>query len=140
MRGSSRNPFNGVAEGTQTMPDYGRPVSVRFTERERAELERMAGDLTLSAYIRSQCIGEEAEPRRTRGKRPIKNFEALGRVLGALGRSQLSNNLNQLAKAANSGTIGLPHETQGAIEDAAEDIAFIRNELVQALGLKDSPP
>lgn len=140
MKGSSRDPFNGAADGTQNTPDYGKPVSVRFTEEERAELERMAGDLTLSAYIRSRCIGDEAEPHRTRGKRPIKDFEALGRVLGALGRSQLSNNLNQLARAANSGTLGFPHETQAAIEDAAQDIAFIRNELIQALGLRDAQP
>jgi len=52
MRGSSRDSFNGAADGGQTTPDYGRPVSVRFTEEERAELERKAGELTLSAYVR----------------------------------------------------------------------------------------
>ncbi|MEL7197934.1 MAG: hypothetical protein AAGL10_06430 [Pseudomonadota bacterium] len=140
MRGSSHDPFNNVANGAQSKPDYGKPISVRFTEEERMKLERMAGDLTLSAYVRSRCIGDEAEPHRTRGKRPIQDFEALGRVLGALGRSQLSNNLNQLAKAAHSGTLGLPDETQATIEDAADDIAFIRHELIQALGLRDAQP
>lgn len=140
MRGSSRDPFNSAAVGQPSAPDYGKPVSVRFTEEERAELERKAGDLTLSAYIRYRCIGDATPTHRTRGKRPVKDHEALARVLGALGRSQLSNNLNQLARAAHAGTLGLPHETQAAIEDASNDIAFIREALIEALGLRDSGP
>ncbi len=135
MTGSAGTPFNEAAEGKQKAPYYGRPVSVRFIEYERAELERKAGDLTLSAYVRSRCIGDEAPAHRAKGKRPIKDFEALGRVLGALGHSQLSNNLNQLARAVNSGTLGLPHDTEAAIGDAADDIAFIRSSLIEALGL-----
>jgi len=137
MTGSVQNTFNQAAGSKPEKPDYGKPVSVRFTQEERVELERKAGDLTLSAYVRARCIGEEASAHRTRGKRPIRDFEELGRVLGALGRSQLSNNLNQLARAANSGTLGLPHETQAAIEDAADDINFIRESLVKALGLQE---
>lgn len=74
MKRSLRDAFNGAADGKQNTPDYGRPVSVRFTEEELAELERMAGDLTLSAYIRSRCIGDEAEPHRTRGKQPCRGL------------------------------------------------------------------
>jgi len=140
MTGSVRDTFNGASGSKRENPDYGKPVSVRFTQEERAELERKAGDLTLSAYVRARCIGDDAVSHRTRGKRPIKDFAELGRVLGALGRSQLSNNLNQLARAANSGTLGLPHETQAAIEDAADDIAFIRETLVRALGLQEPAP
>jgi len=140
MTGSVYDTFNEAAGRRREKPDYGKPVSVRFTQEERVELERKAGNLTLSAYVRSRCIGDEAAAHRTRGKHPIKDFEELGRVLGALGRSQLSNNLNQLARAANSGTLGLPHETQAAIEDAADDITFIRVSLVKALGLQKPTP
>ncbi len=87
--------------------EYAKPISVRFTEEEREELERKAGGLTLSSYIRSRCVGDAAPAHRTRGKRPVKDQEALGRVLGALGQSRLSNNVNQLAKAVNNGTLGL---------------------------------
>lgn len=62
--------------------EYAKPISVRFTEAERQELERKAGDLTLISYIRSRCIGDTALAHRTRGKRPVKDHEALGRVLG----------------------------------------------------------
>ncbi|APG63145.1 hypothetical protein LPB140_10490 [Sphingorhabdus lutea] len=118
---------------------YPKPVSVRFTDEERAELEHKAGNLTLSAYIRLQCVGEVAAPHRTKGKRPVKDQEALGRVLGALGKSHLSNNLNQLAKAANNGTLGLQDDTESAILKAAYDIAYIRMTLVKALGLQEGP-
>ncbi|NVD26815.1 hypothetical protein HUO14_02710 [Parasphingorhabdus flavimaris] len=120
--------------------EYPKPLSVRFTDEERAELERKAGNLTLSAYVRSQCVGDVAPPHRTKGKRPVKDEEALGRVLGALGRSQLSNNLNQLAKAAHSGTLGLQEDSEAAILKAACDIACIRLTLIEALGLQDIEP
>jgi len=116
---------------------YPKPVCVRFTDEERTELERKAGDLTLSAYVRSQCVGETAKPHRTRGKRPVKDFEALCQVLGALGKSKLPNNVNQLAKAVNTGTLDLPEVTEEAILKAAYDIAYIRLTLIKALGLED---
>ena len=103
---------------------YPKPVSVRFTDLERAELERKAGDLTLSAYVRSRCIGDIAAAHRTRGKRPVKDYEALSQVLGMLGRSQLPNNVNQIAKAVNTGTLALPEVTNAALRQAAFDIAL----------------
>lgn len=115
-----------------------KPVFVRVTEKEREQLERNAGDLTISAYVRSCCIGDNAKPHRTRGKRPVKDYEALCQVLGALGKSKLPNNVNQLAKAVNTGTLGLPEVTEEAILKAAYDIAYIRLTLIKALGLKDS--
>ncbi|GAB5489666.1 MAG: hypothetical protein Pars2KO_32360 [Parasphingorhabdus sp.] len=119
--------------------EYAKPISVRFTAEERAELERNAGDLTLSSYVRSRCVGDTAPAHRTRGKRPVKDQEALGRVLGALGQSRLSNNLNQLAKALNNGTLGLQEDTEAELLKAAYDIAYIRLTLIKALGLAGEP-
>ena len=116
---------------------YPKPVSVRFTDEERSELERKAGDLTLSAYVRSRCVGDSVEAHRTRGKRSVKDYKELSKVLGLLGRSQLPNNVNQIAKALNMGTLDLSHETDAAIRQAAFDIAYIRMTLIKALGLKD---
>jgi hypothetical protein len=115
-----------------------KPVFVRVTEQEREELERNAGDLTISAYVRSRCIGDSAKPHRTRGKRPVKDYEALCQVLGALGKSKLPNNVNQIAKAINTGTLGLPDDIEAAMLEAAYNIAYIRMTLIKALGLKDS--
>ena len=128
-----------VADAPTSKPKkvYPKPVSVRFTGEERAELERKAGDLTLSAYVRSRCVGDSVEPHRTRGKRPVKDYEELAKVLGMLGRSQLPNNVNQIAKALNKGTLDLSDETDSVIRQAAFDIAYIRLTLIKALGLKD---
>jgi len=115
-----------------------KPVFVRVTEQEREELERNAGDLTISAYVRSRCIGDSAQPHRTRGKRPVKDYEALCQVLGALGKSKLPNNVNQIAKAINTGTVALPEDMEAAMLEAAYNIAYIRMTLIKALGLKDS--
>ena len=87
--------------------------------------------------MRSRCIGDAAEPHRTRSKRPVKDYEALCQVLGLLGKSRLPSNVNQLAKAVNTGTLDLPEVTEEAILKAAYDIAYIRLTLIKALGLKD---
>ena len=96
MSAPLRKSFGDVANTAVTKPKkaYPKPVSVRFTDSERAELESKAGDLTLSAYVRSRCVGDIATAHRTRGKRPVKDYEELSKVLGMLGRSQLPNNVN----------------------------------------------
>lgn len=47
-----------------------KPVFVRVTEQEREELERNAGDLTISAYVRSRCVGDVAQPHTRQTPRP----------------------------------------------------------------------
>lgn len=131
-----RKTFASAVSGTVKKP-YPKPVSIRFTDTERAELESKAGDLTLSAYVRSRCVGNIAPAHRMRGKRPVKDYEALSRVLGALGRSKLSNNVNQIAKALNNGSLPLDSETAQDLRQAAYDIACLRMYLIKALGLKD---
>ena len=60
--------------------------------------------MSLGAYIRERLFGEDAAPRKTRGKFPVKDHEALGRVLAALGSSRLSS---QPQPARQSGEHGL---------------------------------
>ncbi|MEJ2681299.1 MAG: plasmid mobilization relaxosome protein MobC [Gammaproteobacteria bacterium] len=43
--------------------------------------------------------------RPARKKRPIKDIKALSQVLAELGQSRIANNLNQLAKASNTGSL-----------------------------------
>ncbi|WP_208976516.1 hypothetical protein [Polycladidibacter hongkongensis] len=96
--------FNKLAE-PEKRKKYPPPYSLRLTFEERALLEERAAGMPLSAYIRSQIPGEDVSPRRTRGRFPVKDHEALGRVLAQLGASRLSSNLNQLARAVNTGTV-----------------------------------
>lgn len=140
MSSTLKNAFNSVNGQTKRRRKRKRspkPVFVRVTSEERDQLEKNAGDLTISAYVRSRCIGSAAEPHRTRGKKPVKDYEALCQVLGALGKSKLPNNVNQIAKAINTGTLELPEVTEAAMLEAAYNIAYIRLTLIKALGLQE---
>ena len=116
---------------------YPPPLSVRLTDEERAILERKAGDLSLSAYIRLAVLGENAPKHRTRSKKPVQDHELLGQLIGALGKSNVPNNLNQLTKAVNRGDLPLAGEAELDLKKAAFELAAIRHLLMTALGLKD---
>ncbi len=121
-----------------TTKTYPAPFSLRLTFEERARLERAAAGLPLGAYIRERLFDETAPPRRTRGKFPVRDHEALARVLAALGRSRLANNLNQLARAANTGSLPVTPDTEHELMQACAAVAEIRRELLRALGVPDS--
>ena len=60
-------------------------VSARVSHSERALLQSQAAGLSMSDFIRQRLLNENSKPRRTRGKFPVKDHEALARVLGRLG-------------------------------------------------------
>lgn len=115
-------------------PKYPPPFSLRLTAAERARLESEAAGKTLGAHIRERLFGEDVTPRKHRGNSPIKDHEALGRVLGALGQSRLSSNLNQLARSVNTGSLAVTPETEADLKQACRDVATLRDELLRALG------
>lgn len=111
------------------------PFSLRLTFEERATLEAAAGDVPLGSYIRLRLLGENVTQQRRQHRTPKHDQEALGRVLGALGQSKLANNLNQLARAANSGSLPVTPDTERAIRQACYDVQKMRVELLKALGV-----
>ena len=132
---SSHHDFNSLAADKEQKPKtYPPPFSLRLTYEERAQLEAEAGDKPLGAYIRERLLGDDAAPRKRRGNSPIKDKEALGRAMGALGASRLSSNLNQLAKAVNSGSLPVTPEVEAELKEACRDIADMRTDLLRALG------
>jgi hypothetical protein len=127
--------FNKLASEQAAAPKkYPPPYSLRFTHEERARLDAERGNKPLSAYIRERLFGDDAAPRKRTGNSPVKNTEALGRVLGALGQSRLSSNLNQLAKAVNSGSLPVTPETEADLQEACREVSAFRNDLLRALG------
>ncbi|MCB9989735.1 MAG: plasmid mobilization relaxosome protein MobC [Rhodospirillales bacterium] len=118
-----------------------KPFSIRFTFEERARLEQLAGGMPIGAFIRDQLFGDDAivARRRTRNHHPVKDQKVLGQLLGVLGRSKLANNVNQLARAANSGSLPATPETERAIHRACRDISWMKSALVRALGLHEEP-
>lgn len=126
--------FNDLAKPEAKKADYPPPFSLRLTYEERARLDVERGDQSLAAYIRERLFGEDAAPRKKRGNSPVQDKEALGRMAGALGQSRLSQNMNQLAKAVNTGSLPITPETEAEIKEACRDIAEMRAALLAALG------
>ena len=110
------------------------PFCLRLTGEERARLERDAAGMSLGSYIKWRVFDPDSPPPRSRGKFPVRDHQALGRILGMLGQSRIANNLNQLAKAANSGSLVIDPETRRQLNEAVEEIASIRRMLMRALG------
>lgn len=111
------------------------PLSVRFTEAEKSRLKDLAGSRPLGHYIRDRALQGDAEPRAARNS-PVKDTESLGRLLGLLGQSRLSSNLNQIAKAANQGSLPMTEETEADIRQACADVLEMRLLLLRALGIQ----
>ena len=57
-------------------------------------------------------------------------------LLAELGHSRLASNMNQLAKAANTGALDASEHTTREILEACWAIAQMRELLIRALGLK----
>lgn len=113
---------------------YAVPYSFRMTAEEYQKLCEAAGSRTLSDYIRRQLLGENVAPRQPR-RRPVEDAEILSALLSGLGKSRLSSNLNQLARAVNSGSLPVSPETEKAILEACADIKTLSNNLTKALGM-----
>ncbi len=118
----------------QTENDYTVPFSMRLTRAQRRKLGEDAGSQTVGEYVRS-CLFENRTPLKRTFRRPVQDEQALTKVLGALGRSRLSSNLNQLAKAVHSGSLPITPETEKAILEACAAIQSMNGELVKALGI-----
>ena len=117
------------------------PFSIRFTEEERARLERDAGALSLAAYMRLKLFaGDGPPPTRRKPTRkqyvPSAELAVLGHMLGGLGQSRLASNVNQLAKAANIGALPVTPELEQELFEACAAIQDMRRNLIQALGVK----
>ena len=124
----------GSAESDAGNAKYPPPFSIRFTFEERARLDADRGPNALSTHIRELLFGDNATPRTRPGNSPVGDAEALGRVLGALGASRLSANLNQLAKAVNTGSLPVSPEVEAELIEACQEVQELRSDLLLALG------
>ena len=113
---------------------YTPPFSLRLTVEERKRLDKMAGNQPLGSYIRDRLLGEQTEKRR-KVKKPTVDSAMLALVLSELGQSRLASNINQLAKAANMGTLDITPEIEREIEQACQEIQTMRALLIAALGV-----
>ena len=92
-----------------------RTVGVRVTEAEAEELQEraQAARLSMGAYLRRRGLGQRVRM-------------ATERRLGAAELRELNRigvNLNQMARALNSGAVSSPAETQEVVERVGELVA-----------------
>lgn len=112
-------------------------ITLRLTEEENSRLKNLSQGITVSAYIRKCVFGENTTRRKHRSYRPVQDQESMAKALGLLGQSRIANNLNQLAHQANMQSLVMDEVTLEKINEAAFHIAYMRTELIRALGLKD---
>ncbi len=129
-----------MRQAPSTATGHPAPFSIRFTAEERARLDQDAGKRPIAAHIRERLFGDAVSPRKATRKKPrlaSADQAALGRILGALGASRLSSNLNQIAKAANMGALPVTPELIAELHNACTDIQLMRRELIAAVGLRE---
>jgi hypothetical protein len=112
------------------------PFSLRLTSAERSQLESQAGGMSLSAYIKSVVFAADAPKYRKRRKPPVAEQQLLAEVLARLGQTRQANNLNQIAKHLNQGTLIVDPELEEDLKRAVAEVAWIRATLMEALGVK----
>lgn len=111
--------------------------TLRLTPEDRARLERDAAGMSLGAYIRWRVFDPGSPLPRRRGKFPVKDQQALSKVLAALGQSRIANNLNQLAAAAHTGALPVTPDIESDLAEATRHVADMRRMLIAALALSD---
>lgn len=122
----------------QTRGNAPTPLSLRLTPIERKELETAATGQSLSAYIRSRLFAANVEaPGDTDTNRLSRKArqQLLARILGELGRSELSRSMAEFAEAARGGVLPLSPDVVAEIRSACAHIREVRNMLICALGL-----
>ena len=113
------------------------PVSVRFSDEERTLLRQMAGNERLSSYIRRCSLNGDVTARKSSARNPVKDHEALARVLSALGQTEIVAKLDVLVGRLMEDATVLDEGTEALLWSACSDVAAMRSDLITALGLRD---
>lgn len=113
------------------------PLSVRLSEIERSELERLADGQSLNSYVKACVFNSKSNlqggVRRTR----VPDRIALSQALGLLGAMDLANCLRTLSDAAKDGTLPVSPELEEELVRCCAAIVAIKSELMKALGYSD---
>lgn len=141
MSGSEAKATAGGAKAEfQSVADKGRKrsaprITLRLSEEELNSLQNAAAGMTLGAHVRERLFGKTASLRKVRNPSPVKDQQALARVLGLLGQSSIAADLRTLAHEARCGSILLDDVTYAKIDTACAHVENMRNHLIEVLGL-----
>ena len=117
-----------------------KPISIRFTKEEFAELKHRAGKMSLSMYVRRRLFGDGAMPVNLDGVEarltPQMRQKLLAQILMRLGRLDLVHDVNTLLNGVQSGLIETSPELCAALEAVHGELITLRHDLLKALGLR----
>lgn len=121
-----------AAAGELQVPKKRRPApfSIRLTQAEREWIEAQAAGEPIGSFIKARAL-DKRQVRRSSVDRQL-----IATVLSELGRSRLSQNLNQIATHLNTGTIEVTPSLIDDFREACETIRSMRQTLITALGIK----
>lgn len=127
MTGTLQNKFE-TAVNPKPKPRRRRlsPLSIRVTEDEKRQLEKLAGDQSINAYVRSKILGDKS-------KRNAPCRETLARLLARMGETEIGPSLRTLARSAEIGALIVDAETKAQLNTALVAIITMRTELIKAL-------
>ncbi len=114
---------------------YPAPFSLRLSREERKELKRLAGGRPLGEFIKDALFDKKLRPPQP-NKAPMQDQKLLAKILGALGKSRIASNINQLAKAANSGSLPVNEDVLKALFEVMRTIEWMRKSLIEGMGIK----
>lgn len=118
-----------------TKPAYPAPFSLRLTDQERLALREMAGEQPIGQFIKDTLFDKSIRPPKRYRHAPADQ-KLIAKLLAALGSSRIASNINQLAKAANSGSLPVNMEVIDSLNEAVEAIRWMRSTLIEAMGIK----
>ncbi|MEL6824760.1 MAG: hypothetical protein AAFN91_00825 [Pseudomonadota bacterium] len=100
-------------------------------------LEEASGNLALGVYIKLRLFTDmPAVPRQNSISRVDK--KALGKVLGALGASDLAPNMRTIAEAASSGSMPVSDSLVEELHMACREISALREAVMRCIGYRGS--
>jgi hypothetical protein len=111
-------------------------IPFRVSEDDYTRLLAAAGEMSVSAYIRARLFDEDMKAARKKNKIPQAEQKILAKMLCEFGKSRLSQNINQIAKAVHSGMVLMPDEAVTVLTKTQAEINALRTALLSALGKK----
>lgn len=112
------------------------PVSVRFSDEEREQLNKDAKGQSLNSYIKSRVFDEAVPRKRKYNANPVTDIQLLAQTLSALGRTEVFANLSAIIEQLENDSLVLTPETEEQINVACLCVINMRNDLIKALGLR----
>lgn len=119
-------------------PRLTKPTSIRFTPQERARIDVMLKELDISfnALVRLSLFSKDMEKSYQRLISMQHNRMDSAKSLGALLRSNIPNNLNQLVKAMHCGTLEYSEQEMAVIYELYHAVTKIHRILLNNMGVR----